>query len=281
MILEWDEELTEKVKERAEDLGVDKIGVADADRADGAPMFFASPYSMLEDAESILSLCIKYPKGTFKQLDDFYVTLPTFANLRKTLLQELNAAAIGLSRLLGENGYNSVPLGPNIPVDERRWIKCMLSHRYIGQIAGVGEIGANNFLVTPEWGPRIELASVITNAPLVVDGPELVGEIYDEKCRDCYKCVDACPTDALNREKEPPYNFDLNKCLWGIQGWRHLSGIDIPPQDWRDAKPTPSRVISKYEKKYPKIGDYREWQDRLGGFPYCIVCRAVCPVGKE
>lgn len=280
--MEYDEELTDIVKEEATDLGADKVGVADAERADGTRMFFASPYSFLKDAKSILSLCLSYPKGAFGYSgEDFYVIVSSFGNTRKLLNDRLNELALSLAAFLEEKGYKAVPLPSVLPVDERRWTSCMVSNRYIGQLAGLGGIGRNNFLLTPEWGPRVELTSVITNAPMRPDGPKLAEKIYRENCEDCFKCVEACRSQALDRKKEPPYNFDLNKCLWGIQGWRHLSGVDVPPQDWRDAKPTPSRVIPKYKKKYPKIEEYWRWQNKMGRFPYCIACRTICPVGKE
>ena len=272
----------DEVKKYAIDLGIDKAGIAEAERADRTPMFFASPFSVLKDAKTMVSLCAKYPEGTFEHSrEDIFVILSTFASVRQTLLNELSEAAFRLAKFLGKKGYKAVPLDSYIPVDERRWIGCMLSHRYIGQLAGLGDIGVNNFLLTPEWGPRVELTSVITDAPLEPDGPRLAGKIYEETCRRCFKCVETCPPQALSREKMPPYNLDLNRCLWGTQGWVHLSKLDVPPEDWINARPTASVVIPKYSAKYPFIKVYLEWQEAYRDSPYCVACREVCPVGKK
>ena len=280
--LVYDETLTSEIKKNAMDLGVDKIGIAEAERADKTPMFFASPFSMLKDAKTVISLCVKYPEGTFEySKEDLFVILSTFADTRQTLLNGLRETAFRLAKFLERKGYKAVSLDPNVPIDERRWVSCMLSHRYVGQIAGLGDIGANNFLLTPEWGPRIELTSVVTNAPLKPDGPKLAGKIYEETCRNCFKCVEECPSQALGREKMPPYNFDLNKCLWGMQGWVHLSKIEVPPEDWINARPTALIVVPKYTAKYPFIKVYQEWQRRKGDFSYCLACVTVCPVGKK
>ena len=277
----YDEALTGEVKQNAMNWGADKVGIAEAERADKTPMFFASPFSMLKDAKAMISLCVKYPDGTFElSREDLFVLLSAYS-VRQTLLNELSEIALRATRFLEKKGYKAVPIDPNIPVDERRWVSCMLSHRYVGQIAGLGDIGANNFLLTPEWGPRVELVSVVTDAPLKPDGPRLAGKIFDETCRKCFKCVEACPTQALSREKMPPYNFDLNRCLWGIQGWVHLSKIEVPPEDWINARPTASIVIPKYSAKYPFIKVYQDWQRRKGDFPYCVACTAVCPIGKK
>ena len=37
--------------------------------------------------------------------------------------------------------------------------------------AGLGELGRNGLLVTPKYGPRVRLAKILTNMPLVPDSP--------------------------------------------------------------------------------------------------------------
>ncbi|RLF20591.1 MAG: hypothetical protein DRZ82_01610 [Thermoprotei archaeon] len=64
-----------------------------------------------------------------------------------------------------------------------------------GILAGLGEIGRMGLLVTPEYGARVRLAKVFTDAPLVVDNPISFG--LWEKCMDCCICADACPVGAI------------------------------------------------------------------------------------
>ncbi|MEM2865692.1 MAG: hypothetical protein QXM46_01275 [Candidatus Hadarchaeales archaeon] len=278
----YDEALTEEVKRLALSLGVDKVGIGEAERADKTPMFFASPFSFMKDAKTVVSLCMKYPEGALEfSKDDFFVILSSYASVREAMLKKLDEIALAISRELEKKGYKATPLEANLPVDERRWVSCLLSHRYLAQISGLGDIGANNMLITPEWGPRVELASVITNAPLKPDGPKLAGKIYEETCKACFKCVEACPTQAITREKMPPYNFELNRCLWATQGWMMLSKIEIPPEEWITARPTSMVMVPKYTAKYPFIKVYQEWQKRKMDFPCCIECTLACPVGKK
>ncbi len=278
----YDENLTEEIKRLALSLGADKVGIGEAERADKTPMFFASPFSFIKDAKAVVSFCLKYPEGSLDfSKEDFFVILSSYASVRESMLKRLNEIALALSRELEKKGYKATPLEANLPVDERRWVSCLLSHRYLAQISGLGDIGVNNLLITPEWGPRIELGSVITNAPLKPDGPRLAGRIYEETCKTCFKCVEACPTQALTREKVPPYNFELNRCLWATQGWLMLSKIEIPPEEWITARPTSMVMVPKYTAKYPFIKVYQEWQKRKMDFPCCIECMLACPVGKK
>ncbi|TDA33678.1 MAG: hypothetical protein DSO02_03785 [Hadesarchaea archaeon] len=278
----YDENLTEEIKRLALSLGADKVGIGEAERADKTPMFFASPFSFIKDAKAVVSFCLKYPEGSLDfSKEDFFVILSSYASVRESMLKRLNEIALALSRELEKKGYKATPLEANLPVDERRWVSCLLSHRYLAQISGLGDIGVNNLLITPEWGPRVELGSVITNAPLKPDGPRLAGRIYEETCKTCFKCVEACPTQALTREKVPPYNFELNRCLWATQGWLMLSKIEIPPEEWITARPTSMVMVPKYTAKYPFIKVYQESQKRKMDFPCCNECILACPVGKK
>ena len=61
--------------------------------------------------------------------------------------------------------------------------------------AGLGEYSRMGLLITPEYGPRVRLAKVFTDAPLVPDRPIRFG-VY-EFCQKCKKCADACPSGAI------------------------------------------------------------------------------------
>jgi len=61
--------------------------------------------------------------------------------------------------------------------------------------AGLGDIGRNGLLITPEFGPRLRLNNLFTDLPLVVDSPIDFGVI--EFCLACEKCADACPSRSI------------------------------------------------------------------------------------
>jgi len=64
----------------------------------------------------------------------------------------------------------------------------------------LGEFGWNNLFLSPEYGPRQRIGSIITDASLVPDplynGPPL--------CDRCMECVKACGGKALSKELLPP-----------------------------------------------------------------------------
>lgn len=71
--------------------------------------------------------------------------------------------------------------------------------------SGMGFIGKNNMLIVPGHGSYVFLAEILTTAPLPLgdSGP------IEDLCGSCTRCLDACPTGAL----EGPWRLDASKCL--------------------------------------------------------------------
>jgi len=61
--------------------------------------------------------------------------------------------------------------------------------------AGLGEVGRLGFLMTAQFGPRVRLACVTTDLPLVVDRPIDIG--VEDFCRVCKKCANCCPSKSI------------------------------------------------------------------------------------
>ena len=78
-----------------------------------------------------------------------------------------------------------------------------MRERYWAHQAGIGFIGRNNCLIIPGKGSFFFLGEIVTTAQLPPDEPCML------TCRDCGKCVEACPTGALNVVGAA----DCNRCL--------------------------------------------------------------------
>jgi len=62
--------------------------------------------------------------------------------------------------------------------------------------AGLGETGRLGLLIHPRYGPRIRLAAVSTDLPLIADKPISFG--VQAFCGDCKKCALNCPAGAIS-----------------------------------------------------------------------------------
>ena len=67
-------------------------------------------------------------------------------------------------------------------------------HHY-GVEAGLGQMGINGQLLTPEAGSRCRIAMITTEMPLVMDAPRDLG--IPAICDECHACVRRCPAGAI------------------------------------------------------------------------------------
>lgn len=124
--------------------------------------------------------------------------------------RRLDMVASGLASLLQKIGYRAFPVASSERVDDGR-ICAVFSHKLAAHLSGLGWIGKSCLLVTPEHGPRVRWATVLTDAPLVPTGQPMA-----ERCGTCTACTDICPVKAFSgrpfREDEPResrYRADL------------------------------------------------------------------------
>jgi epoxyqueuosine reductase len=107
------------------------------------------------------------------------------------LNDRLNTVASVISSFLNREGYRTLPIPAASRTDQEKALPTV-SHKMIAHIAGLGWIGKNCLLITPDHGPRLRLISVLTEAPLdAVDNP------LEQRCGDCTRCADICPVKAI------------------------------------------------------------------------------------
>jgi ferredoxin len=74
----------------------------------------------------------------------------------------------------------------------------------VAKDAGLGEIGRMGLLMTPHLGPRVRLAVVTTDLPLIVDTPTWDPSMIDF-CTKCTKCAAVCPAQAIPTGERESY----------------------------------------------------------------------------
>ena len=83
-----------------------------------------------------------------------------------------------------------------------------VSERFFAALAGLGWIGRNGLLIRPGRGSYCFLASILTTLEIPVDSP------MPDRCGNCHRCEQACPTGALQNGC-----CDARRCLsyWTIE----------------------------------------------------------------
>jgi epoxyqueuosine reductase QueG len=120
----------------------------------------------------------------------------------------LNKMAFKVGLFLESQGYRSIPIPAAYPRINKE-ICGVFSHRHAAVRAGLGEFALNNMLTTPQFGSRIRLISIITEAPLAPDEP-CTNELCPGKRLECQlACVRNCPVHAISENGI----IDKAKCL--------------------------------------------------------------------
>ena len=99
------------------------------------------------------------------------------------------AIAVQLAQFIRNLGYPA-----RAHIDGNYRVVCPL----VARDAGLGEIGRMGLLMTPRLGPRVRLAVVTTDLPLVPGSREPEHSVLDF-CSICEKCADVCPSQSISR----------------------------------------------------------------------------------
>lgn len=69
--------------------------------------------------------------------------------------------------------------------------------------AGLGELGRNGLLITPQYDPRVRLCKIFTDLPVEPDMPIEFG--VREFCKECKLCAKNCKANAISKSDEPSF----------------------------------------------------------------------------
>ncbi len=222
---------SETVKAKARELGADLVGIAPVSRWANAPELLR-PAAHLPEAKSVIAIVIHHPDASVE-----WGGLPNSnysGPFQLGMIPKLDTISWRLAKFLEDAGYPSIPL-PCTGFWRHRPYKSIpstntasFSHRHAFVAAGLGEFGWNNLALSPEYGPRNRLVSLITSAELNPD-PLYSG---DPLCDRCGMCAHMCPGKNYRDEVLLKPGFDevriedkvlryakLNRfrCLWGEQ----------------------------------------------------------------
>lgn len=139
---------------------------------------------------------------------------------------ELDRSAFHVAKYLQGQGHRALQVPASPPYDLKR-NRGDLSHRHAAQRAGIGVFGKNSLLLSPEFGPRIRLTSVVTDAALEPSVPLDV-----DLCGGCDICLHACPVDAfegpgiVNKSVCDANHVRIGERLQ-LDGWEQMCGVCI------------------------------------------------------
>lgn len=151
----------------------------------------------------------------------------------------LDNRVVWLCEMIRRQGYKAFPIAASQSIGTDKF-SGEFQHKTAAVEAGMGFIGKSALFISNEFGPRVRLATVLTDMPV-----EPTGKRIESKCGDCNICVSACPAQAIKG-----VNYDVSK-----------SRSDI----------FDARACSEHMKKA---------YQNIGRGAVCGICMKVCPFGK-
>lgn len=211
--------LSQQIKQEAQRLGFDACGIAQVAPADTEALYFdqwiaegchagmkymenyrdirLNPAGLVDQARSVISVALNYypkirqepdaPRVSFYAYgEDYHTVVKDKLRLLWQYIVEITDADLALS-------ISARAFTDSAPILERYW----------AWKAGLGWIGKNTNLIIPGKGSFFFLGEIVTTLELDYDTPQ------KSRCGQCTRCLDACPTGALER----PHKLNAAKCL--------------------------------------------------------------------
>ncbi len=198
-----------------ENLKVDKIGIANLDNWKDT-LLWNKAQKLLPGAKSVIVLAMELFQETVAQITskavvgDLALRDLYLAN-GDVICGHLNWEAYKMVKSLHTLGFRglSLPDGGHSPTDGR-FLESPLSYKHAAEAVGLGILGWHSLLITPEYGSRVRLACILTNAPLAASAPLHM----ESPCLECGgACVKICPAKAITEPRAgEAYHLDKYAC---------------------------------------------------------------------
>ncbi len=223
------QELTAAVKKMAYDMGADMVGIAPVSRFDGEPHML-HPKAHLPEAKSVICFGIHHPDASVEWCGEPNPNYPEAFQIG--MIPKLDTMCFRIAKMLEEAGYPTIAQPCTTYWRHRKYKDipyehaATFSHMAAFVACGLGEYGYHGMVLSPEYGPRERIISIITSADLepdpLYDGPAL--------CDECHLCAKMCigrnyDYEKLNDPKFIEFTIDGKQFRYpNINRWRCFYG---------------------------------------------------------
>lgn len=259
-----------EVKAKARALGADLVNIVPCAALEANPPDPAWPQvpsRITARMKSCIMTGIRMPWGIF--LTDNTTCLSHAAQL---LLRKTEQVSLELSYWLEERGHHAFQVAteetdPALKRGSYGW----LSLRHAAVEAGMGTLGLEVNLLTPEFGPRVYNGALLTDAELEPDA-----RLTEQLCigETCGRCLLSCPPNAVLH-----WGLDKRKCALAAQPDGVSSIVYGPLKALAEAK-TDADALRVVRGPVMEV----KWAALVrlsNSYAACPRCLEVCPVGGD
>jgi epoxyqueuosine reductase QueG len=219
-----------------------------------------SPY-----IKSVIVLVQRIPAGAFRTKSNVPVQYMDMLVLRK-----MDKIAYRLAQEMERQGHPTfVTAAQETDWSYKRASYGRLSTRHLGVEAGLGTLGLEVNILTPEFGPRVYLTGILTELELEPDQ-----RITEQVCigESCSRCLHACPPNAVQH-----WGIDKRGCATEAQEFGFMTMLQFMDK----VIDAPSEKKAAMLKTVDLFGFWQGLLRVVGSFGDCPRCLAVCPVGND
>ena len=170
-----------------------------------------NPTLLVPGSKSVISLAFNYfPPKKLIDNNNFIISKYAYGrDYHKVLKKKLKKLFFLIREKIGN--IEGRVFVDSAPIHERAWAK----------LSGLGWIGKNSLLINKNQGSFFFLAEIICDLELEYDEPVL------NKCGNCSRCIDACPTDAITKAQV----INAKKCI----SYLTIENKDNIPEELNDS----------------------------------------------
>lgn len=174
-----------------------------------------------------------------------------------------------LAEFIRNLGYQAIPCGNDTAMSVPLAVD-----------AGLGQFSRMGLLITPEFGPRVRLAKVLTDLPLIADKPDIkFNQSVIRFCNICKKCVKHCPSKSISDTEPTWYGISRSNnpgafkwyinpetCynFWIQNGTDCSNCIRVCP--FTKSRHWSHRVVRWFIKHIPQLNHFWMWADNAFGY---------------
>ena len=267
----------EDIKCRARELGADLVGIADGEAMNSHPPDPKNPRRPIDvtdhDYKRVIVLAKRLNSGAARIIP--WGDRTKFYN-DELALSTLEEVSLELVYWLEDCGYPAIIIPPT-HVDPWRYnddpgqhMSTLISLPHAAVEAGLGTLGLNLQLLTPEYGPRVVLTAVMSSVDVEPDARRTESLCHGPSCG---RCLSVCPGDAVKHWDRDWKACDTFRSPYGFARLTsHIETVFAEPD------PKMKKELLRSETMF------NLWQSILRGagvITGCRRCADVCPVGDD
>lgn len=186
-----------------QDLEVDSVGVVRLEDHKDTPLWHDAR-KLLPNSQSVVVMALEVFPEIIKHLSSKRLVgelalRDLYGRNMEVVNGRLDWEAYRVVKKLHEMGYSGLPLTAGGAPYDSRFVEGAISYVQAAQAAGLGNVGWHSMLITPDYGARVRLAMVTTDAPLAPHRLD-PGNLPCPTCNGA--CVKICPAKAIARPRK-------------------------------------------------------------------------------